>query len=252
MTEASIGVDKMSVIVNNVYEANISQLLSRYDSLKFLETAKVPKLQKYKWTWQEDKNGRKVSWEYYQTSVIFIGKSGYGKSTTLNKIIGKEVFETDDVEACTKDLYCAVYHLNHSNDCFALCDLPGVGESMQADEKYMEWYRKMLSYSSCVVYVLRADQRDFSIDEKIFKKLFQNKYARSKVILALNCADKIEPVSRSEIISEKQKVNLKRKVAEVRRIFGIDNVVYYSAYYDVGLKRLVQEIAAKVNGKVEN
>ncbi len=139
MTGASIGADRMAVTVYRVHHSKIGELSSRYKAFGFLNSARVPDIEKNNWTWNETRNGKKVSWKYYQSTVIFIGKSGYGKSTTLNRIVGKEVFETDDIDACTKDLYCAVYNMNHSNDCFALCDLPGVGESMQADNEYIKW-----------------------------------------------------------------------------------------------------------------
>jgi len=54
----------------------------------------------------------------------------------------------------------------------------------------------MLNKSNCVVYLIRADHRDFRIDLECFKALFEmeNENEKSKVILALNYADKIEPV----------------------------------------------------------
>lgn len=38
--------------------------------------------------------------EDYQ--VLFMGKSGYGKSSTINALIGQNAMITSDVEACTK------------------------------------------------------------------------------------------------------------------------------------------------------
>ncbi len=51
-------------------------------------------------------------WDYAGTpsrtiQTIVICKSGYGISTTLNRIVGREVFETSDVEACTMEMYSA-------------------------------------------------------------------------------------------------------------------------------------------------
>ena len=51
-------------------------------------------------------------WDYAGTpsrtiQTIVICKSGYGISTTLNRIVGREVFETSDVESCTMEMYSA-------------------------------------------------------------------------------------------------------------------------------------------------
>ena len=76
---------------------------------------------------------------------MFIGKTGYGKSTTLNKLVGSNVFETSDVSVCTKDLYNSMYRISpHIPSFFVISDLPGIGESNYADNHYYDWYKEML------------------------------------------------------------------------------------------------------------
>ncbi len=61
----------------------------------------APQNMKYRW------KVPKQSFFGYQTQicalpVMFIGKTGYGKSSLLNHIIGKSVFLTDDTRPCTQ------------------------------------------------------------------------------------------------------------------------------------------------------
>lgn len=183
----------------------------------------------------------------YELQVMFIGKTGYGKSTTLNKIVGKKVFESDDVQVCTKDLYSATYRIDKENF-LSLSDLPGIGESNYADNQYYEWYRDMLKKSHCVVYLLRADQRDFAVDEILFKSMFTSDEDRKKVIFALNFAEKIEPISRENQLSSQQILNLNKKVKEVAQIFNVsrEDILYYSAKDNINLDVLMKKISDKL------
>ena len=85
----------------------------------------------------------------------------------------------------------------------------------------MKWYAGLLEYSPCVVYVLRADQRDFSTDERTFQALFHRKEDRDKVIIALNYADKIEPINRSPELSKAQLEALDQKTELICKLFDI-------------------------------
>lgn len=178
--------------------------------------------------------------------VMFIGKTGYGKSSLLNRITGTNLFPIDDIRPCTKEIDAAVYRLREYPSHFlALCDLPGVGENEQADRQYMGWYSGLLECSPCVVYVLRADQRDFSVDERVFQTLFLNEETRDKVIIALSYADKIEPINRGSELSEAQLDALERKVDQVSELFSIPSyrIFPYCAHTSYGVKDLVNEIS---------
>lgn len=239
----------MDLNVHIVYSAEIYELTYRYPCLSFLEHFSVPDTEMNQWIMNND------YWGYKDRSVLelhvtVMGKTGYGKSSTLNRIIGRDKFKTDDVRVCTKDLYDAVFRLDKEKGTFlSLCDLPGIGESNYADDHYYVWYRDMLEKSHCVLYVIRADQRDYSIDEMIFKHIFKEQIERDKVVLALNFADKIEPINRyfAELSSE-QRVNLKAKVNEVSRIFQVPkrSIVYYSAADNLNVDILVRCIAEKL------
>lgn len=235
----------MDLTVHINYSAEINELINKFPTLNYLNGINIREESSINW-YMNNSYWNFEEKSVFQLQVMFIGKTGYGKSTTLNKIVGKNVFDTSDVESCTKDLYSANYRINKEKNYFlALCDLPGVGESSSADKQYYEWYRDMLNRSHCVVYVLRADQRDFAIDEVLFSQMFPTKQMKQKVIVALNYADKVEPINRSGKISDVQIKNLNRKIEVIENLFQInsDNIMYYSAMDNFNLDKLINKIS---------
>lgn len=235
----------VKVFIN--HEAEIEEWISKYPCFSFLNNASVPNDINHKWIIDDS------YWNYsnlitYNYQIMFIGKTGYGKSTTLNKLVGKHVFETSDVSVCTKELDTAMYRINKSPSFLMVSDLPGVGESNYADNHYYEWYKEMLDASQVVVYLLRADQRDFAVDEMIFSNLFGDEESRKKVLIAINYADKIEPISRKIGLSSEQSASLKRRVDDVSKIFNMskDSILYYSATDEINMDLLINKIASKL------
>lgn len=240
----------MGLTVHIKHSAEIDELINRFDCFKFLKGMFIPETESNVWN-MNNTHWNLCEQKITQLQVIFIGKTGYGKSTTLNQLVGKSVFATDNIKSCTKDLYSAIYRLNNDDySMLSLSDLPGIGEGVDADNNYYDWYRAMLKKSDCVVYVLRADQRDFSIDEKLFYELFHKEEQKNKVILAINFADSIEPINRKSFeLTDIQIKNLKSKMDEVSRIFKVplNNILYYSANENIHMQLLAEKIAYKLN-----
>ena len=238
----------MGVTVHINYEAEIDEWIYKYPDFSFLKSIHVPQDNHHSWC-TNDHHWGYVDKDPWALQVMFIGKTGYGKSTTLNRLVGKNVFETSDVSVCTKDLYNSMYRIDpRIPSFFVISDLPGIGESNYADMHYYDWYREMMDHSDVVVYILRADQRDFAVDETLFKSMFPDEEKKRKVIMALNFADKVEPLNRTYTLSQAQLDNIEKKMLEVSRIFGIPkrNIVYYSATDGTNIDALVKMIARKL------
>lgn len=238
----------MGVTVHINHEAEIDEWIKRYPCFAFLKEIEFPQDSNHRWK-VNDRYWNYIDKTSYELQVMFIGKTGYGKSTTLNKLVGLDVFQTSDVSVCTKDLYNSMYRIEPQiPSFFTISDLPGIGGSNYADNHYYEWYKEMLAYSQVVVYLLRADQRDFAVDEILFRNMFTNPQEKSKVILALNYADKVEPVNRKEGLSIEQKNSLERKVYEVSKVFSfsLNDIIYYSATEMINFDILVNKIADKL------
>ncbi len=240
-------------------ETMLQELTQQHAEFEFLIGRLVPAVESRHWYQEIDLFGLAHQSDLFIHSCIFIGKSGYGKSTTLNALCGHNLFETSAVKSCTQELFCISYDLSNQSKSeidkafsqrhmFALGDLPGVGESAIADQGYIEWYREFIAKSDCVVYVLRADQRDFAIDQQTIAAVLPDQ--KQNILIGLNFCDAVEPLSRARpfVPSQAQITNIERKCAEITRIFGIprDQIIPYSATEKWQLDVLVQKIAARV------
>ena len=181
--------------------------------------------------------------------VMSMGKTGYGKSTTLNKIIGFNAFKSSDVEACTESLQSADFTLfsNTKEHSLSFVDGPGFGENVKADSLYRKMYEAAIPKAHVILYFLRADQRDFSVDQELFNSLF-DKSLRERVVIVLNAIDKVEPVDRdvSDWLTHAQKESLSYKLFQLRLKFPNIPIFPISATESYGIDALSDGIVAKL------
>lgn len=241
------------ITVYRLKDDHISSFVNRHPNFSYLERATVNEKIEFQWT----RTTGDIVENVFYSNVIFIGKTGYGKSTTLNKITNTNIFETNDNLSCTKQLYCIEYKLpNKPNHYFALGDLPGICESLEEDKKYIQWYKEFIDKTHIVVYLFRADQRDFAWDEGLFKKLFDTPEKRKKLIYGINFIDKIEPINRNYPFkpSKKQEENIEKKVDDISNFFNIDkkNIVCFSSQENYNMHLLMDKISKKLKENIEN
>lgn len=182
-----------------------------------LTTAAIAPIYYRRWKLKEHNSENR---EIQIIHVTFIGKSGYGKSSLINAVIGKDVMKTSAVEACTKEAQNASFCI-YDDYFLSFAEVPGVGESDARDAEYMVMYKTLVGCSDVIVHILRADCRDYAIDQKAFELLFPDYSARSKVIIALNACDKIEPLNRQQHTgpSAEQLVQVQQKQNTLRTLF---------------------------------
>jgi predicted GTPase len=189
--------------------------------------------------WERDFGSRKA----FYLDVSFIGKTGYGKSTTINKITGVSAMNTNEMESCTKSVQSVEFMIDYESY-LSFTDFPGVGESTFKDESYIDLYVSLTEKSHVIVHVLRGDTRDYSIDLKVIND-YVGKF-HEKIILAINYCDKIEPINRSEQNrpTEKQLENIIKKIEQIRSMFGDSyNIIAYSAGTGWNISELSRNIA---------
>lgn len=181
----------------------------------------------------------------YDVRASFMGKTGYGKSSTLNSLLDKRIVETSDVISCTTKAQGYEFKIKNDNYlCFV--DLPGIGENITIDDSYMRIYRKFAIHSDVIVYILRADTRDYAIDESVFRRIFQYPKRQKKLVIALNCCDKIEPINRSSPFepTKGQLKNIESRVNFITEKFQpFNSVIPYSATSNWNMEALAAEMA---------
>jgi len=232
---------KMSIIKYYHHRGKIDDIAVRHHQFSKLKnlTLKTPHFE-----WRDRSTGALS----HHVQVAFFGKSGYGKSSTVNYFFGNSVLKTSDIASCTRR--CETLDFELSPNCYlSLADFPGIGESEYLDKEYLQMYTNFLSSSTVVVYILRADQRDLAIDESAYRIVFPNADDKKKVVFALNCCDKIEPITRSHSVepNPEQRQNIDRKIKSIRDLFNpVNSVIPYSATTGWNINKLANEIVTSI------
>lgn len=107
---------------------------------------------------------------HYEPVIGIVGKTGAGKSSLCNALFQGEVTPVSDVNACTRDVLR--FRLSRDQHSLILIDLPGVGESEQRDKEYESLYRNILPELDLILWVIKADDRAFSVDERFYPQYF--------------------------------------------------------------------------------
>lgn len=186
--------------------------------------------------------------EYKGNIISFFGKTGTGKSSTLNALFDLNL-ETDNVKACTKELNFSEVKINNKN--YLVVDIPGIGESIDADEIYFSSYIKAISYSSHIVWIIQADTRVYRPDQVAINKLKQYFKPDVKFIFSLNRIDQVG-LSDWDINLNIPSVNqlgiIDEKIADIYKKFSkyitldTKNFVYYSAIKKYNLNKIIEQI----------
>lgn len=95
------------------------------------------------------------------TAAIF-GQTGSGKTSLINAIFGTN-FDVDDVKPCTKEPQAHQGHDAMGNP-ITFWDLPGIGESADADEAYLDLYARYATTCDVVLWAFQADTRTITYD----------------------------------------------------------------------------------------
>ncbi len=157
-------------------------------------------------------------------TIAVMGQTGYGKSTLLNALMRTEIFQSDAVRACTRDAQSAQMMFTRQsttrNRSLSLVDLPGIGESAQADAETHTLYRETLKVAGVILLVLRADKRDHERDLYLYNTFIRP--SGLPCVIALNACDKIEPLNRhSRTLSAEQQQNLNKKVNTLSQLLSV-------------------------------
>ncbi|EPE4835606.1 GTPase family protein [Yersinia enterocolitica] len=157
---------------------------------------------------------------HYEPVIGIMGKTGVGKSSLCNALFQGEVTPVSDVQACTRDVLRL--RLSSGEHSLILVDLPGVGESEQWDSEYEPLYRRILPELDLILWVIKADDRAFSVDERFYRRVMTG--YQQWVLFVVNQADKIEPChewnATSNAPSLHQLVNIQARLNSIRQLFS--------------------------------
>lgn len=132
-------------------------------------------------------------------TIVFIGKTGCGKSSTINTLCDTDL-PVDGAVACTKYPIVIRKKLNVGGreKELNIVDLPGIAESLEANMLYEDYYATYLKAASVVVCLSQANTRAYSQDEEFYKRMIASELIseNTNLILGIN---KIDLIFKSDV-----------------------------------------------------
>ncbi|KUQ80475.1 GTPase [Klebsiella sp. CN_Kp098] len=187
----------------------------------------------------------------YEPVIGIMGKTGVGKSSLCNALFRSEVCAINAVEACTRQPQRV--RLRFGSHYLTLVDLPGVGESVTRDGEYRELYRELMPRLDMVLWVLKADDRAYAVEEQFYQDVFaQYCGTLPPVLWVLNQVDKTEPAElwnwSSAQPSALQAERIAQKQQAVARQLGIaeQDILPVSVRGRFHLSRLVEAMITRL------
>ena len=181
--------------------------------------------------------------------IVIIGKTGVGKSSTINKLFDpKPNLPIDHVEPATVSIEVLTLSLGDRGD-LIIVDCPGLGDSPQADKRNMLAFKEILAQSDVAVWITKADDKTLGVDISLIKKILP-KNLKDRLVVGINQIDNMQPGEWNiefNIPSKEQDASIKRKEEVVRARFneiGIEpfSIVSYSAKRDYHLIKLFRAL----------
>lgn len=101
--------------------------------------------------------------------VAVIGKSGVGKTTTINNLFNAQL-KTSPTTVGTTKAQTKEFILS-TGGTLTVVDLPGYGRSEAEDREYKKIYETIIPECDIVLLILQANTRDFSDDIEMIKEI---------------------------------------------------------------------------------
>ena len=156
-----------------------------------------------------------------------VGRTGVGKASTVNSLMGKTIAVVGDYEPCTMDITKYENELNGIN--FTIIDTPGLCDDLEEfgnDYEYLERMRSDVSQVDSMWFVSRLDETRVTNDEKrgikLISEAFNSKIWEQAVIIFTFAGAK--NASDYPIALEKRTELIRKEIAKYTGI-GIANNV---------------------------
>lgn len=205
----------------------------------------------------EDKAIKEVIKETKRFKIGIFGETGAGKSTLCNAMLGQEVMRVSDITAVTKTSQRVL--LRYKNYELELIDCPGIGESIEEDERIKTLYNPLFEEVNFIIWVLRADVRNYSCDQRFIEHIKEMDLSNhKKFLIVLNMVDRLgnmsEWVENENRPSKNQLLLIDRKIMYVSGLFRIlpNQIMAMSGLKGYNVEYGLEEIINEINKSATN
>lgn len=165
----------------------------------------------------------------YTPKIGIMGKSGAGKSSLINAIVGKKVCETSSAGGCTRELEEIKVPMGNREIIFV--DLPGIAENQARHEEYTKLYTEAIKDLDLILWAIKVDDRATVNDEEFYQWLItegKGNYKESRVLFVMTQCDKADPSREfdhnSFKLSLKQRETVNANIERLVTSFGRDAI----------------------------
>jgi predicted GTPase len=143
-------------------------------------------------------------------TLLLVGRTGVGKSSVLNSILGGSVAAVGEYEPTTHRITAYEVELNEQN--FVIYDLPGLGDDSwgywEENQRQNSEVRRILNDIDCMLYVTPLDESRIRIDEKYSIKLISelNPQIWNKAVIVFTFADRVDSNDYQMYLSERTRL----------------------------------------------
>jgi small GTP-binding protein len=179
--------------------------------------------------------------------VAIIGKTGVGKSSTINALFGKSL-KISHTRACTQSE--KKIQAKHGSTELIVVDMPGLLEDIDKDEDHKRTYARVIPQCDVAVWVLDATDRAMAEDQRMIRDVVSvaKPELADRLVIGLNKIDEMQPgewLIGPNIPSQAQKESIKSRISDIMtKLLKVcpsltsDRIVPYSALRRYRLRKL--------------
>ncbi|NJM72420.1 MAG: hypothetical protein HC862_20870 [Scytonema sp. RU_4_4] len=140
-------------------------------------------------------------------TFLLVGRTGVGKSSTINTLIGEKVAKVGKFQPVTENI--GKYEYNIEGIPCTVVDTPGLADTSDKDEQYISSIKSAVPEPDSMWFVTRLDESRVRDDErktiKTISKAF-GKQAWEKAIIVFTHADKVKSDDYNEYLTTRTKL----------------------------------------------
>ncbi|MFL6126488.1 GTPase family protein, partial [Actinophytocola sp.] len=220
--------------------------------------ANNPEVTEENWAKTEELLNQKIK-DVLPPTIALIGLAGVGKSSTINALFNSGA-PVSHYRPCTQfatPLEGDLFEYTGQGGSVVVYDMPGLGESLTADERHYATYCQVLPLVDVAIWVIEAPSRTISPIQVALHRLRKDGGGKliNKIVFAANKIDRVHPgeaawIKQANIPSKDQDETIQlysKFLADALRAevpAAQKNIVCYSATRRYNLERLMEQVGA--------